>query len=36
VRAADFDRATGTFTVPGRTAAVFWTRRGDRDPGRED
>ncbi|HVR69668.1 MAG TPA: pullulanase-type alpha-1,6-glucosidase [Vicinamibacteria bacterium] len=25
VRAARFDSATGEFTVPGRTAAVFWT-----------
>ncbi|PYQ08976.1 MAG: hypothetical protein DMF82_00320, partial [Acidobacteria bacterium] len=27
VRTTSFDRATGTFSVPPRTAAVFWTRR---------
>jgi len=33
VRTAGFDRSGGSFTVPGRTAAVFVTRRseGDRD-----
>ncbi len=30
-RTAAFDRATGTFTIPGRTAVVFWSRRGDHD-----
>jgi hypothetical protein len=27
VRTASFDRASGTFSVPARTAAVFWTMR---------
>jgi pullulanase len=27
VRTSRFDAATGAFTVPGRTAAVFWTHR---------
>jgi pullulanase-type alpha-1,6-glucosidase len=26
-RAAKFDRTTGTFSIPGRTAVVFWSRR---------
>ncbi len=30
-RTARFDRATGTFVIPGRTAVVFWSRRGDHD-----
>ena len=31
VRAASFDRSWGSFTVPGRTAAVFVARRSERD-----
>ena len=31
VRTAAFDRATGTFTVPGRTAAVFVSTERKRD-----
>jgi pullulanase len=27
VRTASYDRATGTFSVPARTAAVFWAMR---------
>jgi hypothetical protein len=30
-RAASFDRSSGTFSVPARTAAVFWTLRSLRD-----
>jgi pullulanase/glycogen debranching enzyme len=26
-RTAKFDRSTGTFSIPGRTAVVFWSRR---------
>jgi pullulanase/glycogen debranching enzyme len=29
VRTAAFERKTGAFTIPGRTAAVFWTRGED-------
>jgi hypothetical protein len=29
VRTAAYDPATGSFTVPGRTAAVFVASRGD-------
>jgi hypothetical protein len=31
VRTASFDRATGAFTVPGRTAVVFVAARGGRE-----
>jgi pullulanase-type alpha-1,6-glucosidase len=36
VRRSTFDRATGTFTVPGRTAAVFWTSPGEGGHDRHD
>jgi hypothetical protein len=29
VRTSAFDRARGTFTVPARSAAVFWTNADD-------
>jgi pullulanase len=28
---AKFNRATGEFTIPGRTAVVFWSSKSDRD-----
>jgi len=36
VRTSSFNRATGTFSVPHRTSAVFWANRGPRDAEGED
>jgi pullulanase-type alpha-1,6-glucosidase len=36
VRTSSFNRSTGTFSVPERSAAVFWANRTPRDPEGED
>jgi pullulanase len=35
VKTSKFDRASGKFTIPGRTAVVFWSSRSEHEGGQE-